>query len=94
MDEVNEELKTVRKLANEEKSLKIFAENRSRVLESDLARKNDEIKHLEDDLCDNTRRTCSLEERVSRIGGRKLICRALFLRRLDFTVVIPCRFNN
>ncbi len=58
------DLKHSRKLINEEKSLKLFAENRVRLLEIDLRKKEDEMKLLEEEVNSKSEIIRSLEERV------------------------------
>lgn len=61
---MEEELKSARKLINEEKSLKLFAENKIRLLESEISKKDDEEKLWQEDISYKTEQLNKAEERV------------------------------
>lgn len=61
---VEEDLKSARKLINEEKSLKLFAENKIRLLESEISKRDDEEQLLQEDISYKTEQLNKAEERV------------------------------
>lgn len=64
IERLNDEFKSAKKMFNEEKSLKIFAENKIRLLEIDLEKKDNELKSLESYCVAKDEEISGLKEQV------------------------------
>ncbi|XP_065212343.1 citron Rho-interacting kinase-like isoform X2 [Planococcus citri] len=67
LDQLTSELKSSKKMVNEEKSLKIFAENKVRLLESDLQKKDKDIESLEEDINAKSEHIVNLEDQIKHL---------------------------